>query len=69
MNVLVSFPYLGMDDAGETTREWAHMRFSSSEYIQTRRVKREVRKWVKRNLGRTLHTRELLLIMKRAVRE
>ena len=69
MNVLVSFPYLGMDAEGETTREWAHMRFKSEQYIPLRRVKREIRKWVKCTLGRTLHTRELLLIMKRAVRE
>ncbi len=61
----VSFPYITSNEDGSTNRNWAHMTFKSAERIDRRSIKRAVRKWVKRNLDRTLHCAELEMIMKR----
>lgn len=69
-NVNVSIPYVAVQEDGSTTRNWAHLTFAApkGERIDRRRVKREIRKWVKHNLERTLSTFELLMIMKRTTR-
>lgn len=65
---LVSFPFLGRDENNEVTHEKALMRFTSygtQPEIDLRRVKREIRKWVKINLGRVLHCTELRAVLRR----
>lgn len=56
-NPTLAVPYIGLDEAGNTTRNWANFRFAGQ--VDRRRIKRMVRKWVKRNLGRRIHTSEL----------
>jgi hypothetical protein len=60
-NPRISMPYVGMDEAGASTREWAHFKFNGQ--VDLRRIKREVRKYVKRNLGRHVHTSELRMVV------
>lgn len=64
---LISIPYLSIADDASTQRNIATFRFSSigrDACIDRRRVKREIRKWVKHNLERNLHCLELRQIMK-----
>lgn len=65
----VAVPYIGMDEHGDTTRNWAHMHFTQADkYPDRRKIKRAVRWWVKKNLDRSLHSEELAMIMKRVIR-
>lgn len=61
----VSFPYLGMNENGETYRAWAHMTFQAEGTVDKRLVKRAIRRWIKENLGRVVHSFELRQIMRR----
>lgn len=64
---LINVPYLSPAEDGSTQRNIATFRFSSigrGAYIDHRRVKREIRKWVKHNLERSLHCLELRQILK-----
>lgn len=63
----LSMPYIGMDEDGSTTRNWAHFTFKHKDGkpVPKRRVKREVRKWIKRNLGRAVLTEELRAVVRR----
>lgn len=60
-NPRLSMPYVGMDEAGASTREWAHFKFNGT--VDLRRIRREVRKWIKRNLGRNVCTAELRMVV------
>lgn len=59
----VQVPWLGLDDEGKSTRNWTRLTFRGS--VDKRRVKREIRKFVKRDLDRTLHTGELAMCVRR----
>lgn len=63
----LSMPYLGMNDAGEPTRNWAHFTFRHEDGLQVdkRKIKRMVRKWIWQNLERRVHQEELHMLMKR----
>lgn len=63
----LSMPYLGMDDAGEPTRNWAHFTFKHADGypVDKRKIKRMVRKWIWQNLERRVHSEELHMLMKR----
>lgn len=63
----LSIPYLGMDDEGNATRNWAHFTFKHADGlpVDKRKIKRMVRKWIKLNLERTIHGEELAMLMKR----
>lgn len=68
MNTLrayVAVPYIDTMEDGTTTRNFAHISLQNPDSnIDRRRVKREVRKWVKRTLGRNIYTWELNALMK-----
>lgn len=57
-------PYVHMNEDGTTDRCWA--KFSFRGDVDRRRVKRELTRWVKRELGRKLSAFERDMIMKRA---
>jgi len=57
LNPTLRIPYLGLNDTGDTTRNWAVLKFIGD--VDLRRIKREVRRWAKRDLDRTLDTDEL----------
>lgn len=61
-NPHINVPYLGMDDAGEPTRNFAVFRFKG--IVDHRRIKRMVRKLMGTMLERTIHTGELRLVVK-----
>lgn len=62
----ISVPYLGMNDMGETTRNWAHMTIDRLEgTLCPRQIKKVIRKWVKQELGRKISDDELAMCMKR----
>ena len=63
----LSMPYIGMDDDGTATRNWAHFRFKHADGlpVDKRKIKRMVRKWIWLNLGRQVHQEELCMLMKR----
>lgn len=60
----VTVPFISTNEDGSTDRNFANLKFESSEPIRKRRIKREIRKWVKRILERNLSTYELLKLMK-----
>lgn len=60
---IVSVPFIDLNADGETDRAWAGMRFEGN--VDRRRVKREIVKWIKRNIGRQVHPNELYLLMKK----
>lgn len=62
---MVMLPFITTNEDGSTERNWARMRFVG--VVNRRRVKREIRKWVKRALGRCIHPVELRAIMKHQV--
>ena len=62
INPYINVPYLGMDEEGNSTRNWAKFRFIGS--VERRRIKRMVRKQMNKMLGRSVHTSELLTIIK-----
>lgn len=64
---LVMLPYLTTEEDGSTNRNWARFRFTGP--VDRRRIKREVRKWVKRILGRSIHPIELRNLLKHNVHE
>lgn len=59
------FPYIGMNDQGETTRNWITMNFKSEDRICKRRIKRMVRRWGLYTLERQIHSADMRLIMRR----
>lgn len=63
----LSIPYLGQDDAGEPTRNWAHLTFSppDGKPVHRRKIKRAVRKWIWLQLGRCIHPEEMHMLLKR----
>ena len=58
----VLIPFITTNDDKSTDRNWAKLDFSGP--VDRRRVKREIRKWVKRSLERNLDTFTLLKLMK-----
>lgn len=58
---MVMIPYLSTNEDGTEDKNWARMRFYGD--VDRRRVKREVRKWIKRTLGRNVHPIELRNIL------
>lgn len=62
----LSFPYYTTNEDGTVELNRAMMH--SNDPVDTRRIKRILRKWVKVNLGRTLHTKELLVLMRLVIR-
>lgn len=61
INPYVNVPYIGMNDAGEPTHNWARFRFVGN--VERRRIKRMVRKQMNKMLERTVHTTELLKLI------
>lgn len=64
----LSFPYLlAKEGTDECERCWAHMTFKTADgsTVDRRVIKKVVRKWVKINLGRSIHPRELHKLLKR----
>lgn len=63
----LSIPYLGMNDDGEATRNWAHFTFKHADGlpVDKRKIKRMVRKWIWHNLERRIIGEELRMLMKR----
>ena len=59
---LVMIPFLTTNEDGSEDRNWARLRFYGA--VNRRRIKREVRKWIKRTLGRSVHPYELRRILK-----
>lgn len=59
----LSIPFINTVEDGSTERCWAHMDFTGS--VDHRRIKRQIRKWVKSNLGRHLGREEQAMLMKR----
>lgn len=57
-------PYVHMNEDGSTDRSWAKFTFRGD--VDRRRVKRELTKWVKRELGRKLSAFERDMIIKRS---
>lgn len=66
MKTYLSVPYLDLDAEGNSLRCWAHFKWDGKP--NRRRIKRIVRVWVRKNLGRTLHCVELRMILKGRVR-
>lgn len=62
----LSFPYITTREDG--TSEFNRALMHTNDSIDKRGIKRIIRKWVKVNLGRTLHTTELLLLMKQIIK-
>lgn len=60
----IMVPYIDMDENGESSPAYARMTFKGD--VDRRRVKRELRKWVKRQVGRSISGWELQGIMKSA---
>lgn len=65
--VYLTVPYMMPNEDGTTSMMRSRMNFSGN--VDRRRVKRELRKWVKRNLERSLSVREQNLIMRNAQRK
>lgn len=62
----ISLPYIGMDESGNSTRNWAHMTIDRLEgRLCPRQVKKAIRGWVKQELGRSICPEELHMAMKR----
>lgn len=59
----VSIPFVNTKEDGTTERCWAHMDFSGD--VDRRRIKRQIKKWVRTNLGRKLGREEQTLLMRR----
>jgi hypothetical protein len=62
--VMLMVPFVNTNEDETTDRMWA--KFSFKGNVDRRRVKRELRKWVQRNLQRRLHPIEQGMVMKRA---
>jgi len=58
-------PYIDTAEDGSTDRCFAKLTFSGD--VDRRRVRRELRKWVKRSLKRTLHPVEQAMVMRRSL--
>lgn len=63
----LSIPYLGMDDAGNATRNWAHLTFKHEDGlpVDKRKIKRMIRKWVWSQLERRINNEELRMLLRR----
>lgn len=59
----VSIPFINTRADGETERCWAHLDFNGA--VDKRRVKRQIKKWVRDSLGRKLGREELAQLMRR----
>jgi hypothetical protein len=53
----VMVPYIGMDEAGASTRNWMKLAFKGT--VDHRRIKRMVRKTLCAHLERSVHTNEI----------
>lgn len=62
----VMLPWLGSDETGEVTRNISKLTLRNTRggSIDRRRFKRTIRKFVRDNLERTIHTSELRAIMR-----
>lgn len=60
-NPYVNIPYLGMNDDGETTYNWAKFRFTG--LVDHRRIKRMVRRKMYELIERRIDTDELLKLV------
>lgn len=58
----VAIPYINTEEDGSTTRNWARLSFTGP--VDRRRVKREIRKWIKRALHRNVDQNTLRQIAK-----
>lgn len=63
----LSMPYLGMDDEGNATRNWAHFKFQHADGLRVdkRKIKRLVRKWIWHNLERRVNQEDMRMILRR----
>lgn len=59
---MLVFPYLASNADGSVSRNYA--RLTTNGEVDKRRVKRGLRRWVKSELGRTVHSRELHALMR-----
>ncbi len=59
----ISIPFINTLDDQSTERCWAHLDFEGD--VDRRRIKRQVKTWVRKSLGRKLGREELALLMKR----
>lgn len=59
----INVPWINTKEDGTTERCWSSLSFAGA--VDRRRIRREVRKWVKRALGRTLYTEELHMLTNR----
>ena len=60
---MLSIPFINTVEDGSTERCWAHMDFTGA--VDHRRIKRQIRKWVLTNLGRSIGHEEHAMLMKR----
>lgn len=60
MNPYINVPYIGMDEAGSTTHNFATFAFKG--LVDHRRIKRMVRRRMNSILDRTIHTSEILSV-------
>lgn len=64
----VKVPFLVANEDGTDSLNAWHLRFRAKQgLVDNRRIKREIRKLVKQQLQRTLHSRELRQIMQYVV--
>lgn len=61
----ISVPFISTNEDGTTERNWARMGFAGP--VDRRRIKREVRKWVKRQLGRRIDADTLRRLLRNTV--
>lgn len=63
----ITIPYVDtIDDAGGTS--WNRALLHTNDAVDRRRIKRVLRQWVRHQLGRTLHTAELNLLMRKVIK-
>ena len=59
----LSIPFINTNEDGSTERCWAHMDFNGA--VDKRRIKRQIKKWVRLQLGRKLGREELAMLLRR----
>ena len=60
----LSIPFILTKANGDSERNFAYLTLQSPDPIDRRLVKKTIRKWVKVNLQRSIHPRELHALMK-----
>lgn len=62
---LLMVPWLGVDEDGLETKNWSRLRFNGA--IDSRRLKREVRRAVNKLLERKVHPQELRNLLRHSL--